>query len=158
MENNRIGRICIHLGENRILIMAIVPHKAGYHVDSEWFITIDDITDYERIGSAVAEAIKYSKTCPPVEGLTKNIVERKVGATKYKTWLSFWRNNLCGSVEENNNQYRVFSNKRLMSPKGGYYDCVKEIFLPFDTSNENMGKAVIDVFKAAEEYHANLKR
>ena len=43
--------------------------------------------------------------------------------------------------------------KNLEKKKGGYYGCIKSINLPANATAEEIGNAIIDVFKAAEEYY-----
>ena len=49
--------------------------------------------------------------------------------------------------------YRVCATEKFREKKGGYYGCIKSINLPANATAEEIGKAIIDVFKAAEEYY-----
>ncbi len=49
--------------------------------------------------------------------------------------------------------YEIYSTKKFREKKGGYYGCIKSINLPANATAEEIGNAIIDVFKAAEEYY-----
>ena len=49
--------------------------------------------------------------------------------------------------------YKVCATEKCREKKGGYYGRIKSINLPANATAEEIGKAIIDVFKAAEEYY-----
>lgn len=72
--------------------------------------------------------------------------------------ISFWKNNLSASVEiyEDGN-YKIHSLKKSKSKQGIYDECVKEIYLLGNAKEEEVGQAIIEVFRASEEYHQGKK-
>ena len=146
----------IYKGEDRILIIPVINHIGGYSVCSEEFINIDNIGDYLGIGNSMLKAIEYIKMSPLSELTPK---ERELNAvwrknSKYKSWNSFWKNNLYARVGlYQEGIYKICSLKKSGTKKGTYDEYLKEIYLSENASAEDIGKAVIDVFQAAEEYH-----
>ena len=47
----------------------------------------------------------------------------------------------------------VYSSEKCREKKGGYNGCIKSINLSANATAEEIGNAIIDVFKAAEEYY-----
>ena len=148
-------------GEGRILIIPTIDHKYGYSIDADWFRNVNDLNDYKGIGEGILEGIEYIKVTP-VSTLTpkeRDEVAAWKKNSKYKSWISFWRNNnhafFCDKGKEG---YVIRSTERIEKPRGGYNGCIKEIQLPLDASAEEIGKAVIDVFDVAEEYFAKLEK
>lgn len=152
--------IQIFKGENRILIIPVIDHIAGYSVDSEWYVRIEEMEDYLTIGRSIFSAVDVIKKSP-CSTLTRKERE-KVSAlkknSKYKSWISFWKNNLSASVEFfEDGHYRIYSLKKSKTKQGIYDECVKEIHLLEDAKEEEIGQAIIDVFEASEEYHQGRK-
>lgn len=148
--------VSIYKGENRILIIPLVRHVGGYSIHSEYFFCIKDMENAEEIGNCILKAVKFIKDSPISSSTGK---ERKENAawkknSKYKGWVSFWENNYCAdfSVYENG-EYQLNLPEKMMEHKGGYSGSIKMIFLPPTAVAEEIGKAVIDVFKVAEEYY-----
>ncbi|WP_444433951.1 hypothetical protein [Ruminococcus sp.] len=74
--------------------------------------------------------------------------------SKYKGYITFWKHNNLASVRLYQNQsYEVYSSEKCREKKGGYNGCIKSIKLPANATAEEIGNAIIDVFKAAEEYY-----
>ena len=152
--------INIYKGERRILIIPVIDHIAGYSVDSEWYVKIEEMEDYLTIGRSIFCAVDIIKKSP-CSTLTRKERE-KVSAlrknSKYKSWISFWNNNLSASVEFfEDGHYRIRSMKKSRTKQGIYNECVKEIHLFKDAKEDEIGQAIIDVFKASEEYHNSKK-
>lgn len=107
----------------------------------------------KKLNERLADIIKSS----PISYVTpkeQNLAAVWKKNTKYKSWDSFWKNNnyaLFRIYEDGH--YEVYSAKRSEKRKGNYEDSIKEIVLPSNATVEEIGNAVIDVFKAAEEYH-----
>ena len=143
-------------GEGRILIVPVINHIGGYSIDSSWFINIEDVEDFASIGNSLLKALEFIKNSP-VSTLTPKEWELEAAwkkNSKYKSWNSFWKNNNCANFKlfaEGN--YEIYSAKRTEDRKGGYYDSIKTIELSSSATTEEIGQAVIDVFKAAEEYY-----
>ncbi len=148
--------VSMYKGEGRILLIPVIDHIGGYSVNSNWFINISDIEDNNSIGSGLLEALEFIKNSP-ISTLTAK--ERSLESawkknSKYKSWISFWKNNNFAFFKlfaEGN--YKIYSAKRTEDRKGGYHDSIKTIELPYTATTEEIGQAVIDVFKAAEEYY-----
>lgn len=148
--------VSIYKGEGRILIIPVVDHIGGYSIDSSWFIRMENMQDYVGIGENLFRALDFVKNSP-ISRLTPK--EREAEAawkanSKYKSWVSFWKNNdfaFFKFFEDGN--FQIYSIKRSEKKNGGYGDYIKMIDLPPAASAEEIGKAVIDVFKAAEEYY-----
>lgn len=148
--------VSIYKGEGRILIVPVINHIGGYSIVSSWFVNIEDVGDFTGIGDSIIKALEFIKKSP-VSTLTPK--EREAEAawkrnSKYKSWNSFWKNNNCAHVlvyEDGN--YTINAAKRTEDRNGGYYSSIKKIKLPSTATAEEIGQAVIDVFKAAEEYY-----
>ena len=148
--------VSIYKGEGRILIVPVINHIGGYSIVSSWFVNIEDVGDFTGIGDSIIKALEFIKKSP-VSTLTPK--EREAEAawkrnSKYKSWNSFWKNNNCAHVlvyEDGN--YTINAAKRTEDRNGGYYSSIKKIKLPSTATAEEIGQAVIGVFKAAEEYY-----
>ena len=148
--------VSIYKGEDRILIIPIINNIGGYRVESGSFIRIENEDDIYDVGNGVLEAIDIIKNSP-LSCLTQK--ERDLGAawkknSRYKSWLSFWKNNNHATIKLHaDKHYVIYSAKRSEQSKGGYGACIKMIDLPPTATAREIGEAVIDVFKAAEEYY-----
>ncbi len=153
--------VSIYKGEGRLLTVPIIPHKYGYSIKADWFRRIEDLTDYKVIGEALLEGIEYIKVTP-VSTLTpkeRDEIAAWKKNSKYKSWISFWKNNNHAYFSDKGKEgYVINSSERIEKPRGGYYGSIKKIQLLSDASAEEIGKAVIDVFDAAEEYFAKLEK
>lgn len=148
--------LSIYKGEGRILLIPIIDHRGGYSVDSDWFINLKNIEDYVEIGEGILKSIDFVKESPISKVTSK---ERDLKAawrknSKYKSWISFWKNNNHAFYKlYEDGHYEVYSTKRTVDRKGGYGGCIKKVNLPKEATVEEIGKAVIEVFEAAEEYY-----
>ena len=148
--------LSIYKGEGRILLIPIIDHRGGYSVDSDWFINLKNIEDYVEIGEGIFKSIDFVKESPISKVTSK---ERDLKAawrknSKYKSWISFWKNNNHAFYKlYEDGHYEVYSTKRTVDRKGGYGGCIKKVNLPKEATVEEIGKAVIEVFEAAEEYY-----
>ena len=148
--------ITIYKGEGRILIDPLVKHFGGYHVESGSFIKIDNMKDSIAIGDSIlkmADVIKHSliSRVTPKERMLEAVWKKN---SKHKNWNSFWKNNdyaLFRIYEDGH--YEVYSAMKSEKQKGNYGDSIKTINLPKTATVEEIGKAVIEVFEAAEEYY-----
>lgn len=99
--SNDVISVSIYKGEERFLIIPQIRHIGGFSVESQWYKNFPLSTDFEVLGKCIEEAIKHIMDSEP-SALTP--IERKANATwkkgsKYKSWLSFWKNNLMVRVE-----------------------------------------------------------
>lgn len=158
--NNYPLSVSIYKGEERFLVVPLIKHIGGFSVESKWFACLPFSTDFDILGNSVGEAIKHIMSS---ESSTLTPIERKMNATwkngsKYKNWLSFWKNNLMARVNFYvDGSYTIYSTKRTEDVKGGYYDCIKEISLLTNPTAYEIGKAIKDVFDAADEFYLNEK-
>ncbi len=146
----------IYKGEGRILIVPLIEHIGGYSVKSRWFINTENLEDYSQIGENIFKVVDFIKNSPRSSLTPKelNLEEAWKKNSKYKSWNSFWKNNNSAHfMLFEDGHYEIYSRKRSEKRKGGYDDCIKKINLPSTATAEEIGQAVIDVFKAAEEYY-----
>lgn len=152
--------ISIYKGEGRILIMPFIDHMAGYSVYADWTANLMDIENYDDIGKAVINAVEFIKKSPLCEKdpIKSDFDEPRKRNTKYKSEISFWKNNLLARIKiSEDGSYLIYSMKRSEKRKGGYSEIMKEISLPPNASNEEIGKAVSNVFEVLENYYENNK-
>lgn len=148
----------IYKGERRILTIPVINHIAGYSVDSDWFVNIQNIEDYAEIGKGVVESVDFIKRSP-LSVLTPQ--ERDQAAawrknSKYKSRVAFWKNNHFAYLKFfKDGHYEVFSMTKSEKRKEAYSKIIKERNLPSDATAEEIGKAVIEVLAASEEYYKN---
>lgn len=141
----------IYKGEGRILIIPVIDIK-----NSSWYARVENMEDCKAIGQGVLDAV----------GVIKNMIyiETKSGAgengiaieknSKYKSWVSFWKHNHYTGIRIYEDEYyEIFSLTKSENVKGIYKDLIKKIILPNESTAEEIGKAVIDVFRATEEYY-----
>ena len=143
----------IYKGEGRFLITTVVKHIGGYktHADEVTIVseTEDDLVD--KLGNKVLSRIKAVENSPLYVGKPKQFWKN---GSKYKGYITFWKHNNLASVRLYQNQsYEVYSSEKCREKKGGYNGCIKSINLPANATAEEIGNAIIDVFKAAEVYY-----
>lgn len=154
--SNDVITVSIYKGEERFLIIPQIRHIGGFSVESQWYKIFPLSTDFEALGKCIEEAIKHIMDSEP-SALTP--MERKENATwkkgsKYKSWLSFWKNNLMARVEYSLEAgYNIYSTERTEDVKGGYCNCIRGISLINDSSQYEIGKAINDVFDAADSFY-----
>ena len=152
--------ISMYKGEGRILIMPFIDHMAGYSVYADWIANLTDIENYDDIGKAVINAVEFIKKSPLCEKdpIKSDFDEPRKRNTKYKSEVSFWKNNLLTRIKIfEDGHYLIYSMKRSEKRKGGYSEIMKEISLSPDATDEEIGKAVLSVFKVLEDYYKNNK-
>ena len=154
--------VSLYKGEGRIMVTPDQPHMSGLNVRSDRYVVFKEMFNARKIGEAVFEAIEYFKTCPISRKTPKErrSMESWKGATKYRTWTSFLKNNDAVDVYNHEGEYHISAYKRITDyEERDIADfTVKIIKLPSSATAEEMGQAVIDVFQAAEEYHTNLEK
>ena len=148
--------INIYKGEGRILINPCVQCWGGYRIPSENFTVINNMEDYKTIGKNILNSLNFIKNSPIDKSSAKEREDRAVWKinTKYKTWISFWKNNNhCDITLYEDKHYEISSYKKSKKFNYGYDGCIKKITLTKKTTAEEIGKAIIDVFKAVEDYY-----
>ncbi len=149
-------RVNIYKGEGRLLIVPVVRHIGGYSVDSECFINMKDIENVVEIGNGILKAVDMVRNSPIS---TSTDEERKKSAawkknSRYKGWVTFWENNYCAIFKvDEDKKYELNMTEKMLAHKGIYHGSIKQIHLPPTATAREIGEAVIDVFKAAEEYY-----
>jgi hypothetical protein len=136
-------------GEGRFLITTLVEHIGGYktHADEVTIVseTEDDLVD--KLGNKILSRIKAVENSPLYVGKPKQFWKN---GSKYKGYITFWKHNLLTYVDlYEDGSYKVCATEKCREKKGGYYGCIKSI----NATAEEIGNAIIDVFKAAEEYY-----
>ena len=149
--------IHIHKGENRILFIPIISHEGGFsELSKHTFVINDTDCNSKNIGDTICETINFILNSPlskstPIERNSNPVWKAN---SRYKTEVSFWRNNLSARIRVfEDGHYWVFSMKR--SDKYNLIDdkIIGEITLPKEAKAEELGQSLIDVFSALEEYY-----
>ena len=146
----------LYKGEGRLLFVPLIDHTRGYRCEMGHNITIEQVGDENLIGAIVLELLDEIGKSPLSNMRPREEDEAWRNNTKYKTWISFWKNNnyvLLKFYEDGH--YQIYSSKRSEKRKGNYSNVIKTIELVSDATTQDIGKAIIDVFNAAEEYHKN---
>ena len=143
----------IYKGEGRFLITTVVKHIGGYktHADEVTIVseTEDDLVD--KLGNKVLSRIKAVENSPLYVGKPKQFWKN---GSKYKGYITFWKHNLLTYLDlYEDGSYKVCASEKCREKKGGYNGCIKSINLPANATAEEIGNAIIDVFKAAEVYY-----
>ena len=143
----------IYKGEGRFLIVEEVEHRAGYNTYSDKITIVSETEDdlVDKLGNKVLSRIKAVENSPLYVGKPKQFWKN---GSKYKGYITFWKHNLLTYVDlYEDGSYRVCATEKFREKKGGYNGCIKSINLPANATAEEIGNAIIDVFKAAEEYY-----
>ena len=86
--------VTIYKGEGRILVVPVVNHIGGYSIKTSWFINVKDVMSSIDIGNSLLEAAKFVRNSP-ISTLTHKEREAEEAwkkNSKYKNWISFWKN------------------------------------------------------------------
>ena len=143
----------IYKGEGRFLIVEEVEHRAGYNTYSDKITIVSETEDdlVDKLGNKVLSRIKAVENSPLYVGKPKQFWKN---GSKYKGYITFWKHNFLAYVKLfEDESYEIYSTKKCREKKGGYNGCIKSINLPANATAEEIGNAIIDVFKAAEEYY-----
>ena len=143
----------IYKGEGRFLIVEEVEHRAGYNTYSDKITIVSETEDdlVDKLGNKVLSRIKAVENSPLYVGKPKQFWKN---GSKYKGYITFWKHNFLAYVKLfEDGSYEIYSTKKFREKKGGYNGCIKSINLPANATAEEIGNAIIDVFKAAEEYY-----
>ena len=142
----------IYKGEERFLITTVVKHIGGYKTHADEVTTVSETEDdlVDKLGNKVLSRIKAVENSPLYVGKPKQFWKN---GSKYKGYITFWKHNLLTYVDlYEDGSYRVCATEKCREKKGGYYGCIKSINLPANATAEEIGNAIIDVFKTAELY------
>ncbi|WP_443717837.1 hypothetical protein [Ruminococcus sp.] len=143
----------IYKGEGRFLIVEEVEHRAGYNTYSDKITIVSEAEDnlVAKLGTEAFLGLKSIEDSLLYVGKPKQFWKN---GSKYKGYITFWKHNLLTYVDlYEDGSYRVCATEKFREKKGGYYGCIKSINLPANATAEEIGNAIIDVFKAAEEYY-----
>ena len=143
----------IYKGEGRFLIVEEVEHRAGYNTYSDKITIVSEAEDnlVAKLGTEVFLGLKSIEDSPLYIGKPNDFWKK---GSKYKGYITFWKHNLLTYVDlYEDGSYKVCATEKCREKKGGYYGCIKSINLPANATAEEIGNAIIDVFKAAEEYY-----
>ncbi len=148
--------VSVYKGEGRILVIPVIDHIGGFSAASDWFKTTIDMENYSKTGGVIFDALKMIEESPlstsNSKERTQNLISKQ--RSKYKGYLSFWKNNHCSFIKlKKTGEFEIYSAKKDFQNKRGYYGCIKEIRLPHTATAEEIGKAVMDVFQAAENFY-----
>ena len=150
----------IFKGEGRMLFVPYIDHIGGNLVElGENYYTVE--TEDERvIGQIVLDIIEKIKCTSLSEATGEELAVNMAwkNNSKYKNWISFWKNNNNALVRfYEDGHYRIYSSARSSIGKGNYGECLEIVELLPVVEVEDIGKAIIKVFRTAEEYHNNNK-
>ncbi|SEA34400.1 hypothetical protein SAMN02745687_02576 [Lachnospiraceae bacterium NK3A20] len=149
----------VYKGEGRILIVPVVHHVYGYSVASDQYYNLEEDVSADQLGETIKTAIRFImnshlSTVTPKER-DENAAWKK--NTKYKSEISFWKNNHFARVHyDEEGQYHIYSLKRSERRKGAYEDriCQED---SCNSSAEEIGAAVLEVLRASESYYKKYK-
>lgn len=147
----------IYKGENRILFIPIISHEGGFSELSNHTFVINDIDcNSKNIGDIICKTINFILNSPlskstPLERESSPVWKEN---TRYKSEISFWRNNLSARIRVfEDGHYVIYSMKRSDKYNLRYDQVIRKITLQKEAKIEELGQAVIDVFSALEEYY-----
>ena len=143
----------IYKGEGRFLIVEEVEHRAGYNTYSDKITIVSEAEDnlVAKLGTEVFLGLKSIEDSPLYIGKPNDFWKK---GSKYKGYITFWKHNLLTYVDlYEDGSYKVCATEKCREKKGGYNGCIKSINLPANATAEEIGNAIIDVFKAAEVYY-----
>ncbi len=149
----------IYKGEGRLLFVPMVKHIYGYSVTASNSYSLDETEKDVVVGKTVLEALKFIKNSPRSSATPKELENYDVFLrnSKYKSFISFWKNNHFAYVDCFENGNFVICSLSRDKSKGMYDTIIKKLELKEEQNPEIIGQAVVDVLTASEEYYANLK-
>ena len=156
MEQTYPFLVGVYKGEKHIIVVPSAKHINQLYSHMNYYHQFPENIDAKDIGNSVLSMIEKIKKSPLLsttkEERTENAIWKK--ATKYKTYKSFCNNYLCIHIDfYENGEYRIIACERA-SERGGYSGCIKKFELPATATAEEIGQAVLDAFKAAEDFYA----
>jgi hypothetical protein len=144
----------IFKGEGRFLIIPYIEHMSGAHVEGEKVINVEDSVDSVELGKLILKVKEYILKAPVSRRLPKELLSNWETNSKYKSEKAFWKNNNYGWVDiKENGECEIYTVVKSEKPFTNPQDIIKEIKTKEDA--EEIGKAVIDVFNASEEFYKN---
>ena len=136
-----------------VLLIAAEDITACVHTHADEVTIVSETEDdlVDKLGNKVLSRIKAVENSPLYVGKPKQFWKN---GSKYKGYITFWKHNFLAYVNLfEDGSYEIYSTKKFREKKGGYNGCIKSINLPANATAEEIGNAIIDVFKAAEEYY-----
>ncbi len=150
--------IRIYKGEGRLLFIPVIKHIYGYSVTAPDSFCLNDSEKETVIGKTVIDALEYVANSPRSSATPKEIDNYFLGNSRYKSFLSFWKNNHFAHVDYyEDGKVKICSLSRAKR-QGMYEDVIKRIELKNVQNTEIIGCAVLDVLKASEDYYMNSKK
>ncbi len=148
--------IHFYKGERHILAVPSAKHINGLRVHLDYYHEFPENIDSKDVGNSVLSMIEKIKNSPLLSTTKNEVVEQAIWkkATKYKSYKSFAKNYLCCFLNFFENGDYVVSAYERADAKGVYCGCIKKFELPATATAEEIGQAVLDAFKAAEDFYA----
>ncbi len=156
MEQTYPFLVGIYKGEKHILVVPSAKHINGFRVHLNYYHKFPENIDAKDVGNSVLCMIEKIRNSPFSSDTPKERDEYALWkkATKYKSYKSFAKNYLlCNLNFYENGEYKVNAFERA-DEKGVYGGCIKKFELPATATAEEIGQAVLDAFKAAEDFYA----
>ncbi len=156
MEQTYPFLVDVYKGEKHIIVVPSAKHINQLYSHMNYYHQFPENIDAKDIGNSVLSMIEKIKKSPLLsttkEERTENAIWKK--ATKYKSYKSFAKNYLLCSLDFfENGEYKIAVVERA-DEKGIYGAYIKQIHLQSTATAEEIGQAVLDAFKAAEEFYA----
>ena len=121
--------ITIYKGENRFLVNPNDKHIGHYYLESSLGISLK-LDDFDKLVESIKSSMEYIEKSPLSTVTPKEHDPAWRHNTQYKSWNSFWKNNIYGVVDKYaDGSYKVCSNKRASTPSQAYHGCIKIIQL-----------------------------
>ena len=151
-------QVHIYKGENQIIVVPVITTIGWYSTEMAWCHQIIDVQNGKLIGETVMDAIEHIRVSP-VDARTRKEREAddfRPKITKYKSHKSFDKNYLwCAVMYYEDGSY-------VLCPGGHneiefvYDEKSRKVVLPAESSDEIIGRAVIDCFTDMEIFYTGL--
>ena len=148
--------ISFYKGEMQILIVPFVTQVDGFGVHLNYYHKFPENIDTKDVGNSVLCMIEKIRNSPFSSDTPKERAEYALWkkATKYKSYKSFAKNYLRCSLDFfENGEYKIAVEERADN-RGVYGAYLKKFELPATATAEEIGQAVLDAFKVAEDFYA----
>ncbi len=151
-------RMSIYKGEGRYLIIPIIRHISGLHVNGKTPTVLEERSSPEVLGRYVKETIDFVEKSEvdstPLPEIRRNPTYKAY--TKYKGQLSFWKHNYVVDIKVSND-FECIIESFIRSNEGFYNISAKKYEMSVQASEFDIGTAVINAFRAVEEYYKKEK-
>ena len=144
-------------GEGRYLIIPYVEAENGLGYASHDVIVIEDTHNAISLGEKIRCMVGYIEHSPFLPMSPYQVAKNPVWKdnSRYRSEVAFWKNNYAVWIDISEaGGYSISSRKRSVMSKM-YAGAIKEIELSPGSDEETIGNAILDVFKAAEDYYAS---